>query len=96
MENQLSYGRPTATIPLLSTTIHQQETNQQNNNTTIDGEILLQYAMAASMNQNVIYFLPRNINGRSLAKSALNGGYTHGSFEMEQHVMNGKTKTATA
>ena len=69
--------------------------NQQND-TTIDGETLLQYAMAASTDQNVIYFLPRNINGRSLARSALNGGYTHGIFEMEQNVILGKTKTVTA
>lgn len=69
--------------------------NNHHQKQTIDGETLLQYAMAASTDQNVIYFLPRNVNGISLGRSALNGGY-HGIFEMEQNVINGKTKTVTA
>jgi len=61
----------------------------------IDGEELLIIAAKAARHKSVSYFLPRNINGVSLGRSALKAGYTN-KFELEQNNLNGKLKTITA
>lgn len=61
----------------------------------IDGEELLIIAARAARHKSVLYFLPRNINGVSLGRSALKAGYTT-KFELEQNTLNGKLKTITA
>lgn len=65
------------------------------NEEVTNGEMLLKISSKATTQQNVIFFLPKNINGIELGKSALEAGYK-GVVEMEQNVMNGKTKTVTA
>lgn len=71
------------------------ENEQSGEKKVINGELLLKIASKASKQQNMVLFLPRNINGVSLGRSSLKAGYK-GTFEMEQNVMNGKTKTVTA
>lgn len=62
----------------------------------MDGDGILCCAATALGTQSpVAYFLPRNINGISLGKSALKAGYT-GPVVLEQNVLNGKLKTVTA
>jgi len=61
----------------------------------VNGKDLLQLALEASRNNLVAYFLPRNINGISLAEAAFQSGY-RGFLEMEQNFLNGKLKTVTA
>jgi trimethylguanosine synthase len=60
---------------------------------TIDGEELLTMAQRAV--QQVVYFLPRNLNGVAMGQSALQAGYV-GTLELEKNVVNGKFKTITA
>jgi trimethylguanosine synthase len=60
---------------------------------TIDGEELL--TMAQKAVQQVVYFLPRNLNGIAMGRSALQAGYV-GTLELEKNVLNGKFKTITA
>ena len=60
----------------------------------VDGEELLLMAANAAKNKQVIYFLPRNVNGFSLGRAALKAGY-QGHIEMEANVVNGKLKTVT-
>jgi len=65
------------------------------NGDVVDGDELLLIAARAARQKNVLYFLPRNVNGISLGRSALKAGYTK-IFELEQNVLNGKLKTITA
>mmetsp|Transcript_26735 Transcript_26735/g.39540 ORF Transcript_26735/g.39540 Transcript_26735/m.39540 type:complete len:411 (-) Transcript_26735:53-1285(-) len=58
-----------------------------------NGEQILQ-ACAAATNGPLLFFLPRNINGISLGRSALKAGYK--CMEMEQNVLNNKLKTVSA
>jgi trimethylguanosine synthase len=58
----------------------------------IHGETLL--TMSAKAMQQVVYFLPRNLNGISMGRSALQAGYE--TVELEKNVLNGKFKTITA
>jgi trimethylguanosine synthase len=60
---------------------------------TIDGEELL--TLSAKALQQVVYFLPRNLNGITTGRSALQAGYV-GTLELEKNVVNGKFKTITA
>jgi len=60
----------------------------------INGDELLSTAASASRNKMVVLFLPRNLNGVSLGRSALEAGY-RGSIEFEQNVLNDKLKTIT-
>ena len=60
---------------------------------TVDGEDLLQIARNACKLKFVVYFLPRNINGHELGKSAWRIGYRE--IEIEKNVLNGKLKTVT-
>eukprot|EP01083_Nonionella_stella_P105768 304437_1 len=62
--------------------------------TDYDGNKLLSLASNASKNKKVVYFLPKNINGFHIGKSAWNAGYRNG-IELEQNVLNGKLKTVT-
>lgn len=57
---------------------------------TVNGEELL--SMTAKASQRCVYFLPRNLNGIAMGRSALQAGYT-GSVELEMNVLNGKFKT---
>ena len=59
---------------------------------TIDGEELL--IMSAKAVEQVVYFLPRNLNGIAMGRSALRAGYE--TLELEKNVLNGKFKTITA
>jgi len=61
----------------------------------VDGEELLKLAAEAAPGKNVVYFLPRNLNGISFGRSALAAGY-RGTIEIEQNYLNGKFKTITA
>jgi trimethylguanosine synthase len=66
-------------------------------NDRVDGEELLRKARASlpkGQATNVVYFLPRNTNGLSLAGSAFRCGF-RGSLEMEMNVLNAKFKTIT-
>lgn len=60
---------------------------------TWNGEEILQ-ASAAATSGPVVYFLPRNINGVSLGRSALKSKYK--TLEIEQNILNNKLKTVTA
>lgn len=59
---------------------------------SFNGEELL--TMTAKAVKQVVYFLPRNLNGIAMGRSALQAGYT-GSVELEKNVLNGKFKTIT-
>jgi len=74
---------------------YSKKTGAPNADNFIDGEELLVIAAKAAKQKNVLYFLPRNINGVSLGRSALKAGY-RGKYELEQNVLNGKLKTITA
>jgi trimethylguanosine synthase len=65
------------------------------NGTTRDGEFLLQSVGVACGHKAVGYFLPRNINGTSIARSVLRAGFS-GPVVLEQNVVNGKLKTVTS
>lgn len=65
------------------------------NNIERNGEYIFVQAAYASENKQVVYFLPRNMNGLLMAASALNVGFK-GVIEMEQNLINGKFKTITA
>lgn len=65
------------------------------NHHVVDGDELFCLASRSATQKNVIYFLPRNINGISLGRAALKAGYTK-FYELEQNVLNGKLKTITA
>ena len=60
-----------------------------------DGEWLLEQALKAVDIKGIAYFLPKNINGLKLAKSAHRAG-CKGPIVLEQNVLNGKLKTVTA
>lgn len=60
---------------------------------TWNGEEILQ-ASAIATSGPVVYFLPRNINGVSLGRSALKSKYK--ALEIEQNILNNKLKTVTA
>eukprot|EP00978_Attheya_sp_CCMP212_P006154 scaffold13850_cov50-Attheya_sp.AAC.3 len=62
--------------------------------TVVDGEELLLMAANAAKNKQVVYFLPRNVNGFPVGRAALKAGY-QGHIEMEANVVNGKLKTVT-
>ena len=66
---------------------------KSSNNVTIDGVDLLRLARNACKLKFVTYFLPRNINGHELGKSAWKIGYR--DIEIEKNVLNGKLKTVT-
>lgn len=61
----------------------------------VDGDRLLDLAANAVGHKLVALFLPRNINGIALGKSAAKVGY-EGPIIVEQNVLNGKLKTVTA
>ena len=61
----------------------------------VDGEWLLEKALNAVDNKGIAYFLPKNIHGLNLAKSAHRAG-CKGPIVLEQNVLNGKLKTVTA
>jgi trimethylguanosine synthase len=65
-------------------------------NDAVDGEEILRLASAAlpPNRQHIVYFLPRNLNGLSLAQSAHRCGI-RGYIEIEQNILNGKLKTLT-
>lgn len=58
----------------------------------INGEELL--TMAANAVKQCVYFLPRNLNGIAMGRSALQTGYA-GSIELEKNMLNDKFKTLT-
>jgi trimethylguanosine synthase len=58
-----------------------------------NGEEILE-ACAVATNGPVLYFLPRNINGISLGRSALKSKYK--TLEIEMNILNNKLKTVTA
>jgi trimethylguanosine synthase len=60
---------------------------------TWNGEKLLEESARASGGP-VLFFLPRNVNGISLGRSALKAGYR--TMEIEQNFLNDKLKTVTA
>ena len=60
---------------------------------SMNGQELLQ--MAAKAVKPIALFLPRNLNGIAMGRSALQAGYT-GSIELEKNVLNDKLKTITA
>ena len=63
----------------------------------IDGEGLLRkckHALREDERKNIAYFLPRNTNGLSLARSVFHCGFT-GRVEMEMNMINHKFKTIT-
>jgi hypothetical protein len=59
-----------------------------------DGVNLLSLAATAARDQNVVYFLPKNINGFDIGKAAWKNGYRN-RIELEQNILNGKLKTVT-
>ena len=59
---------------------------------TCNGEELLQ--LSANAQRCVLFFLPRNLDGVLLGRSALKAGY-HEAIEVEQNNLNGKLKTIT-
>jgi trimethylguanosine synthase len=63
--------------------------------TQCDGQWLLEQATKALGQKGIAYFLPKNINGVALAKSAHTAGCRN-TIVMEQNVLNGKLKTVTA
>jgi len=70
------------------------------NDGTVDGYELLRLAANAlpkgrRTGMNLAYFLPRNINGISVARDASKAGF-EGCVELEQNVHNDKLKTVTA
>mmetsp|Transcript_24399 Transcript_24399/g.44127 ORF Transcript_24399/g.44127 Transcript_24399/m.44127 type:complete len:496 (-) Transcript_24399:144-1631(-) len=71
-----------------------EEKEPKSGSTVVDGEELLLMAANAAKNKQVVYFLPRNINGFPLGRAALKAGY-QGHIEMEANVVNGKLKTVT-
>jgi trimethylguanosine synthase len=66
-----------------------------NDGTECDGEWLLEKAIKALGDKNIACFLPKNINGVALAKSAFRVG-CRTPIVLEQNVLNGKLKTVTA
>lgn len=64
-------------------------------NVIYNGDDLLSMASGASKSKAVVYFLPKNLDGFNIGKSAWNVGYRHG-IELEQNLLNGKLKTVTA
>lgn len=60
------------------------------NNNSVNGEELL--SMSQKAVGPCVYFLPRNLNGIAMGRSALQAGYT-GSIELEKNVLNDKFKT---
>lgn len=67
------------------------------NNNKVDGVDLLRKAVAAlpADQQNIGYFLPRNVNGMTFAQNCHECGI-RGCVEMEQNILNYKLKTVTA
>jgi trimethylguanosine synthase len=65
-------------------------------NDSVDGVELLRLAVAAlpADRQNIGYFLPRNLNGMTLAQNCHQCGI-RGCIEMEQNILNQKLKTVT-
>lgn len=63
-------------------------------NIVVDGEELLNMAATAASCKSVVYFLPKNIHGVSIAKCAFKVGYRT-DVELEQNRLNGKLKTVT-
>ena len=68
--------------------------NPQNETAECDGESLLDISSNAAKKKSVVYFLPKNVNGFNIGKSAWKIGYRTG-IEMEQNFLNGKLKTVT-
>lgn len=66
---------------------------QKGDGTTFDGEDLLTMSKDACKHQLVLYFLPRNMNGFEVGKSAWRAGYN--DIEVEKNILNGKLKTVT-
>ena len=59
-------------------------------------DLLRQSLMALPPDRlNLAYFLPRNLNGLTLAQQAYECG-VRGCLELEQNILNGKLKTVTA
>jgi trimethylguanosine synthase len=67
-----------------------------NNEAVVDGESLLDFAAKALGQKPMALFLPRNINGIALGKSAFKVGYNECPLILEQNILNGKLKTVTA
>ena len=67
--------------------------DEEATDTNINGEELLTMSVKAS--KRVVYFLPRNLNGITMGRSALQAGCV-GTMELEKNVLNGKFKTVTA
>lgn len=69
---------------------------QEGSNSICNGEQLLEHA--ARIQKSIVYFLPRNINGIALGRSAMQAGYTGdiNMVELEKNMLNGKFKTVTA
>ena len=70
-------------------------TQDKKNNDTINGEKLLLVASRAAYQKNIVYDLPRSVNGVSLGRLALKVGYT-GRYELQQNVLDGKLESVTA
>lgn len=68
---------------------------QKEDSQFVNGEDLLEIAAKSADTGRVMYFLPRNIDGVSLGRSALKAGYRN-DIELEQNYLNGKLKTVTA
>ena len=66
------------------------------NKAEVGGEGLLDFAGKALGCKPIAFFLPRNINGVALGKSACKAGYQEGPLILEQNMLNGKLKTVTA
>jgi trimethylguanosine synthase len=75
-------------------TKEEKTSNEQDESEFLNGEELLVIAAKSARAGKVMYFLPRNINGVSLGRSALKAGYCN-SIELEQNYLNGKLKTVT-
>jgi len=61
-----------------------------------DGEALLSTAFQAlPSSKDLVYFLPRSTNGKNLAMSAIQVGFTRG-LELEENILGCKLKTLTA
>lgn len=78
----------------LSTCIKIIGTNAANDEEGCNGVDLLAMSSKAAKDKNVIYFLPKNVNGFDIGKAAWNIGYRNG-VELEQNLLNGKLKTVT-
>lgn len=95
----MSYDSYDTFDPISCIKIESRHDDGKNFTITNGGELFCMSSKAVfskSKNGAIAYFLPRNVDGIALGQIAVSSNIKHDCYELEQNVVNGKVKTATA